>query len=105
VTVRFKENGNSSAQPARSPSPTRAEPSSKPKAVNKAIDGNEATANVAYAMSDVSFIYPITPATPMGEHVDNWANEGRINLHGNTMQVRWLACLQEMIQQGADLAS
>jgi pyruvate-ferredoxin/flavodoxin oxidoreductase len=56
--------------------------------VNKAIDGNEATANVAYAMSDVSFIYPITPATPMGEHVDNWANEGRINLLGNTMQVR-----------------
>jgi pyruvate-ferredoxin/flavodoxin oxidoreductase len=90
VTVRFKENGNSSAQPARAPSPTRAEPSSKPKAVNKAIDGNEATANVAYAMSDVSFIYPITPATPMGEHVDNWANEGRINLLGNTMQVRLL---------------
>ncbi|KAF6254486.1 pyruvate-ferredoxin oxidoreductase [Scenedesmus sp. NREL 46B-D3] len=52
-----------------------------------AIDGNEAAANVAYAMSDVSFIYPITPATPMGEHVDSWANEGRVNLLGNTMQV------------------
>ncbi|WIA36898.1 hypothetical protein OEZ86_008144 [Tetradesmus obliquus] len=87
VTVRFKENGNSGAQPARSPSPKRQEPSSKPKAVNKAIDGNEATANVAYAMSDVSFIYPITPATPMGEHVDVWASEGRVNLLGNTMQV------------------
>ena len=32
------------------------------------VDGNEATARVAYAVSDVSFIYPITPATPMGEH-------------------------------------
>jgi pyruvate-ferredoxin/flavodoxin oxidoreductase len=54
----------------------------------KAVDGNEATANIAYAFNDVSFIYPITPATPMGEWVDQWSNEGRINLHNNVMEVR-----------------
>lgn len=32
------------------------------------MDGNEAAANMAYAVSDVSFIYPITPSTPMGEY-------------------------------------
>jgi hypothetical protein len=54
----------------------------------KAVDGNEATANIAYSLNDVSFIYPITPATPMGEWVDQWSNEGRKNLHGNVMQVQ-----------------
>jgi hypothetical protein len=56
-------------------------------AVMKALDGNEATANIAYALSDVCFIYPITPSTPMGESADAWAAEGRKNLHGNVMQV------------------
>jgi pyruvate-ferredoxin/flavodoxin oxidoreductase len=55
--------------------------------VQKAIDGNEATAMVAYAMSDVSFIYPITPSTPMGELSDVWSHEGRKNIFGNVMQV------------------
>jgi hypothetical protein len=50
------------------------------------MDGNEATARIAYAASDVAFIYPITPATPMGEHADQWASEGRKNLFGNVMQ-------------------
>ena len=31
------------------------------------IDGNEAAARVAYALSEVIAIYPITPASPMGE--------------------------------------
>jgi pyruvate-ferredoxin/flavodoxin oxidoreductase len=35
-------------------------------------DGNWATASVAYALSEASFIYPITPATTMGELVDSW---------------------------------
>ena len=38
------------------------------------LDGNEATARVAYAVSDVIAIYPITPASPMGEHADTWAH-------------------------------
>ncbi len=46
------------------------------------IDGNEAAARVAYALSDAVAIYPITPASPMGEHADAWAAGGRRNLWG-----------------------
>jgi len=38
-------------------------------------------------MSDVAFIYPITPSTPGNELSDQLATEGRRNLHGNIMQV------------------
>jgi pyruvate-ferredoxin/flavodoxin oxidoreductase len=46
------------------------------------VDGNEAAAEVAYALSEVVAIYPITPASPMGEHCDDWAAAGRKNLWG-----------------------
>jgi pyruvate-ferredoxin/flavodoxin oxidoreductase len=46
------------------------------------IDGNEAAARVAYALSEVVAIYPITPASPMGEHADDWAAAGTPNLWG-----------------------
>ena len=46
------------------------------------VDGNEAAARVAYALSEVIAIYPITPASPMGEHADDWAAAGRPNLWG-----------------------
>jgi pyruvate-ferredoxin/flavodoxin oxidoreductase len=36
------------------------------------VDGNEAAARVAYALSEVIAIYPITPASPMGELADAW---------------------------------
>ena len=42
------------------------------------IDGNQAAAHVAYAFSDCAFIYPITPSSPMGEMVDEWAAQGRV---------------------------
>jgi pyruvate-ferredoxin/flavodoxin oxidoreductase len=73
----------------------------------KAIDGNEATANIAYAFNDVSFIYPITPATPMGEAVDQWSNEGRINLNNNVMEVSAGASLADVVSQPgtAEMAS
>ncbi len=48
----------------------------------KCLDGNEAAARVAYALSEVIALYPITPATPMGEHCDDWAAAGRGNLWG-----------------------
>src|SRR5438270_5393107 len=48
----------------------------------KTIDGNEAVAAVAYALSEVIAIYPITPSSPMGEWADQWAAEGRPNLWG-----------------------
>jgi pyruvate-ferredoxin/flavodoxin oxidoreductase len=52
-----------------------------------AIDGNEATARVAYKLNEVISIYPITPASPMGEWADQWASEGVPNLWGSIPQV------------------
>ena len=46
------------------------------------IDGNEAAARVAYALSEVLAVYPITPSTPMGEAADGWAAAGKPNLWG-----------------------
>ena len=40
-------------------------------------DGNEAAAHVSYMFSEVAAIYPITPSSPMAEHVDEWAAKGR----------------------------
>src|ERR1700733_10910473 len=46
------------------------------------IDGNEAAASVAYHASEVIAIYPITPASPMGELADEWAAKGKENIWG-----------------------
>ena len=54
----------------------------------KTIDGNTAAAHVAYAMSDVAAIYPITPSTPMGEIADEWSAQGRKNIFGQTLLVK-----------------
>ncbi|MEW5988739.1 MAG: pyruvate:ferredoxin (flavodoxin) oxidoreductase [Chloroflexota bacterium] len=48
------------------------------------IDGNEAAARVAYKLSEVIAIYPITPSSLMGEFADQWAAEGQPNLWGTT---------------------
>ena len=53
----------------------------------KTIEGNEAAAHVAYAMSDVAAIYPITPSSNMGEYADDWAAHGRKNIYGQTLKV------------------
>ncbi|HEX5616165.1 MAG TPA: pyruvate:ferredoxin (flavodoxin) oxidoreductase, partial [Acidimicrobiia bacterium] len=47
------------------------------------IDGNEAAARIAYRLSEVVAIYPITPASPMGESSDAWAAAARTNLWGD----------------------
>ena len=57
-------------------------------------DGNEAAAHIAYMFSEVAAIYPITPSSPMAEHVDEWACKGRKNLFGDTVTV------QEMQSEG-----
>src|SRR3569623_3575955 len=46
------------------------------------IDGNEAVARMAYLGNEVIAIYPITPASSMGEWADEWASQGRPNLWG-----------------------
>jgi len=51
------------------------------------IDGNEAAAWVAYRASEVIAIYPITPATPMGELADAWSAQGVPNAWGSVPQV------------------
>ena len=51
------------------------------------LDGNEAVARVAYAANEVIAIYPITPATPIGEACDAWAARGKPNLFGGPPQV------------------
>ena len=56
-------------------------------ATKKTIEGNEAAAHVAYAMSDVAAIYPITPSSNMGEYADDWAAHGRKNIYGQTLKV------------------
>ena len=52
-----------------------------------AVDGNEATANVAHKLSEVIAIYPITPSSPMAEHADNWSAAGKKNLWGQVPRV------------------
>lgn len=66
---------------------------------SRAMDGNAAAAHVAYAMSDVSFIYPISPSTSMGETVDKFANSGRENVFGQSVRVRQMQ--SEMGSAGA----
>ena len=46
------------------------------------IDGNEAAASVAYRLSEVCCIFPITPSSPMAELADEWSSRGRPNLWG-----------------------
>lgn len=53
----------------------------------KTVDGNEATADVAYAFTEVATIYPITPSSPMAEHVDVWSAKGRKNLFGQPVKL------------------
>ncbi|MGI6557378.1 MAG: pyruvate:ferredoxin (flavodoxin) oxidoreductase [Pseudoramibacter sp.] len=51
------------------------------------MDGNEAAAYISYAFTEVAGIYPITPSSPMAEHVDEWAANGKKNLFGQPVEV------------------
>ncbi len=51
------------------------------------IDGNEAAARIAHRVSEVIAIYPITPASPMGELADAWSHAGQANLWGSVPEV------------------
>ncbi len=55
--------------------------------VTKTIEGNEAAAHIAYALSEVAAIYPITPSSTMGEYCDEWAAHGRKNVFGQVVKV------------------
>lgn len=51
------------------------------------VDGNQAAARIAHALSEVIAIYPITPASPMGEMADAWSQQGRPNILGTVPEI------------------
>jgi len=65
----------------------RAEPAAAAAPPRVTLDGNEAAAHVAYQLSEVIAIYPITPSSAMGEWADQWAAEHRPNLWGTVPTV------------------
>ena len=53
----------------------------------KIMDGNEACSYVAYNFTELAGIYPITPASPIAEHVDVMSNGDNFNFFGNKVKV------------------
>lgn len=53
----------------------------------RALEGNEAVARVAYAVSEICSIYPITPSSPMAEYADVWAAAGKHNMWGQVPDI------------------
>lgn len=51
------------------------------------MDGNTAAAYTSYAFTEVAGIYPITPSSPMADYTDQWAQQGRKNIFGQTVNV------------------
>ncbi len=51
------------------------------------VDGNTACSYTSYAFTEVAGIYPITPSSPMADVVDQWAQAGRKNIFGQTVNV------------------
>ncbi|MDR2735847.1 MAG: pyruvate:ferredoxin (flavodoxin) oxidoreductase [Puniceicoccales bacterium] len=50
-------------------------------------DANEAVASVAYRLSELIAIYPITPSSPMAEFSDEWSMAGRENIFGQVPEL------------------
>ena len=51
------------------------------------VDGNEACSYTSYMFTEVAGIYPITPSSPMAEHIDEWSSKGRLNLFKDNVKV------------------
>ncbi len=51
------------------------------------MDGNEACARASYMFTEVAGIYPITPSSPMAEHIDEWSSSGVTNIFGDKVKV------------------
>ena len=51
------------------------------------VDGNEACANTSYMFTEVAGIYPITPSSPMAEHIDEWSSHGRKNIFNDVVKI------------------
>ena len=59
----------------------------KEKSKKLICDANEAVARVAHKTNEVCAIYPITPASPMGEHVDVYSSKGQKNIWENVPRI------------------
>jgi pyruvate-ferredoxin/flavodoxin oxidoreductase len=91
ITERRARGASSVAAPRRASKNTFPQPT-LPSSVKRqghilCLEGNEAAANVAYRLSEVIAIYPITPSSVMGELADEWAAHGRPNLFGTVPRV------------------
>lgn len=51
------------------------------------VDGNEACANTSYMFTEIAGIYPITPSSPMAEHIDEWSSNERENIFKDKVKV------------------
>jgi len=51
------------------------------------IDGNEACSRSSYLFTEAAGIYPITPSSPMAEHIDSWASNGMTNIFESRVNV------------------
>ena len=56
--------------------------------MKKTIDANTAVSNIAYKCSDIAFIYPITPSSPMAENCDEMQSQNVQNIFGNKLIVK-----------------
>jgi pyruvate-ferredoxin/flavodoxin oxidoreductase len=96
-TTEYAEKPSASALETSNPSDGAGSPQSslqiEPRAGGKmsrdkvTLDGNEAVAYVAYHVSEVAAIYPITPSSPMGESSDAWSSIGEKNIWGAVPKV------------------
>ena len=53
----------------------------------RTIDGNEACARTAYMFTEIAGIYPITPSSPMAEHMDEWSSSNELNIFNDKVKV------------------
>ena len=51
------------------------------------VDGNEACSKTAYLFTELAGIYPITPSSPMAEHLDEWGSKNEKNLFDDIVKV------------------
>jgi pyruvate-ferredoxin/flavodoxin oxidoreductase len=55
--------------------------------IKKTIDANYASSLTSYIYTEVAGIYPITPSSPMAEHIDEWSNNGKLNAFNDRVKV------------------
>ena len=70
----------------------------------KTMDGNEAAAYISYAFTEVATIYPITPSSPMADHVDEWAAAGMKNIFGQPVKLMELQAESHVPNRGLHAA-